>query len=114
VAEAEPRSTWEYVLSELGEVLIFSSRAGVRAGEEIPVQDIAGFDAQYLHLSGAPAAVERYLDTLEHDSIKQPLNGGRLSLAKRLCRRERLDEGPMRSRRLFEPVPPRLVRNTSN
>jgi hypothetical protein len=36
------------------------------------VQDIAGFDAQYLHLSGAPAAVERYLDTLEHDAIKQP------------------------------------------
>ena len=113
MAEAEPRSTWEYVLSELGEVLIFSSRAGVRAGRRNPGARYC-LDAQYLHLSGAPAAVERYLDTLEHDAIKQPLNGGRLSLAKRLCRRERLDEGPMRSRRLFEPVPPRLVRNTSN
>jgi hypothetical protein len=31
------------------------------------LQDLAGFDEQYLHLNGAPTEIERYLHTLEQE-----------------------------------------------
>jgi transcriptional regulator with XRE-family HTH domain len=34
------------------------------------LQEIAGFDRDYLHLGGAPEEVERYLDQLEHDHTR--------------------------------------------
>jgi CRP-like cAMP-binding protein len=34
------------------------------------LQDLAGFDEQYLHLNGAPTDVEHYLDTLEQEGSR--------------------------------------------
>ena len=31
------------------------------------LQDLAGFNEQYLHLDGAPTKIERYLGTLEQE-----------------------------------------------
>jgi CRP-like cAMP-binding protein len=47
-------------------ITVHGQRVVLRNVDEL--QDLAGFDEQYLHLNGAPTEVERYLDTLEQES----------------------------------------------
>jgi hypothetical protein len=46
-------------------ITLHGQRLVLRNVDEL--QDLGGFDEQYLHLNGAPREVEHYLDTLEQE-----------------------------------------------
>jgi CRP-like cAMP-binding protein len=49
-------------------ITLHGQRLVLRNVDEL--QDLAGFDEQYLHLNGAPTEVEHYLDTLEQEGYR--------------------------------------------